>query len=135
MSLKKPGRRVLAFLVYGLLICVGVAIVYLELSNIFSVAGDVALSLGYFLFVGLMVRQWAFLPHLQGGQPRFSLRIKVPDLLKSVICFVLALLWGGLAASMTRDTPVGDAVAVAPALVILGIGAFFIARSFTSRIR
>jgi hypothetical protein len=135
MSLERPRGRPLALLVYGLLVLAGMAIAYLELRDIFTVAGDVALSLGYLLVIGLMVRHWPFLSRLHRDQPRFTIRIKIPDLVKSLICFVAALLWGGIAASMMGDTPAGNAVVVVPALGILGIGAFFIARSFTSRIR
>jgi hypothetical protein len=135
MSVEKSGRKLLAFAVYGLLACVGVAIAYFELRGAFSMAVDVVLPLGYVLLVVLMVRRRIFLPDGQSDQPQVSIEIKIPDLAKSLICFVAAILWVGLAGRVTNDTPAGNAVAVVPSLSILGVGAFFFFRGFLRRIR
>lgn len=121
MSVEKSGSKPLAIMIYGLLVCIGVALAYFELRGTFPMAGDVVLPLAYVL----VVRRGAFLPRGQDGQPRFGLGIKIADLAKSLICFVAAVLWAGIAASMTSDTPAGNAVVGVPSLAILGIGAFF----------
>jgi hypothetical protein len=135
MSLEKLGRKPLAFAVYGLLVCVGVAIAYFELRGAFPTAVDVVLPLGYVFIVVLMVRRRTLLPDGQSDQQRVGIGIKIPDLAKSLICFIAAILWVGLAGSVTSDTPAGNAVAVGPSLLILGVGAFFFFRGFMRRIR
>lgn len=135
MSVENSGRKLLAFAVYGLLVCVGVAIAYFELRGAFPTAVDVVLPLGYVFIVVLMARRRILLPDGQSDQPRVSIGIKIPDLAKSLICFVAAIVWVGLAGSVTSDTPAGNAVAVVPSLLILGVGAFFFFRGFLKRTR
>lgn len=135
MSVDNSARKSLAFAVYGLLVCAGIAIAYFELRGAFPTAVDVVLPLGFVLIVVLMVRRRILLPDGQGDQPRVSIGIKVSDLAKSLICFVAAILWVGLAGSVTSDTPTGNVVAVVPSLSILGVGAFFFFRGFLKRSR
>lgn len=135
MSVENSGRKLLAFAVYGILAGVGVAIAYFELRGAFPMVVDVVLPLGYVFIVVLMTRRRILLPDGQSDQPRVSLGMRIPDLAKSLICFVAAIVWVGLAGSVTSDTLVGDAVAVVPSLSILGVGAFFFFRGFLRRIR
>jgi hypothetical protein len=73
MSVENSGRKLLAFAVYGLLVCVGVAIAYFELRGAFPTTVDVVLPLGYVFIVVLMARRRILLPDGQGDQPRVSM--------------------------------------------------------------
>lgn len=135
MSVENSGRKSLAITIYGLLVCIGVALAYFELHGAFPMAGDVVLPLAYVFVVVMLVRRGALLPRGQDGHPRFGLGIKIPDLTKSLICLVAAVFWAGIAASMTSNTPAGNVIVGVPSLAILGIGAFFFSRGFFKQIR
>jgi hypothetical protein len=130
-----PGEKAWLLTVYGLLIVSGIALAYFELRDIFPPLVEVVLPIAYLALVLVVVKHG--FPASDSGvrKPIFEIRLHIPNLAKSLICMVASILWAGLAASLTTDTSVGNAIAAVPALAILGVGAFYFAKSFSNRIR
>jgi hypothetical protein len=122
-------RKPLLIVAYSLLILAGVVLAYLELHRILPTAGGLLLTIAYLGVISLLVRYQmrAFL----SGSPPFSFRIsiRIRYLVKSLLCFVSAVLWAAIVGSMTSETPIGNALAGGPALVILGVAVYFFYRS------
>lgn len=125
----------LGSIVYGVIVCIGVAIAYFELRQPYPMIVEVGLPIAYVLGIVFMVRRGLFLPPGSTAQYRLRGRIHVSDVAKSLVCLALAILWAGLAASLTSNNASGNAITGVPAMVILGIGAFFLARGLSRRNR
>jgi hypothetical protein len=130
VSIGTSTRKGLLLTAYGLLILIGLALVYFALRGKFSLTAGVLLQIAYIVVIALLVRfQMRTSP--KGQQPSsFHLGIRLPDFVKALLCFVIALLWTGVVGSMAGNSTIGNAMTVGPPVVILIIGAFFIYRSF-----
>ena len=135
MLTNSSGSKTWLIAVYGLLLFSGIALAYFELHNVFPTLIEIALPIAYIALVLVLVKYGVRASHSGSQRPTIEFRLHVPNLAKSLICMAAAILWAGLAASVTTDTTVGNAIAAVPSMVILGVGAFYFAKSFSNRIR
>jgi hypothetical protein len=88
-----------------------------------------------------VVRGWVasivghHLAHLKKSQPLDQGRSRTRDFAKSVVCFVVAVLWTFIAANITKDTPLGNAIAAGPSLLIVIVGGLYFGRATRIRIQ
>lgn len=128
-------RKGLLIAAYGLLILVGLALVYLGLHGTLPTIADVILPLAYVGIILILVRyQMSAFPSEQRlFSFQFSIRLKY--LLKSLFCLVIAFLWTAVVASITGDTRIGAVLAVGPSLVVVCLSGYFFVRSFPNWFR
>jgi hypothetical protein len=130
VPIKLSTRKALLIAAYGLLIPVGLALACLALRGAFSTLGDVLVPIAYVSVILFLVRyQTSAFPR---GSPPFSLgiSIRIPFVIKSLLCLMVAFLWAAIVGSLTSDTRIGNTVAVGPALGFVGVAAYFFYRSF-----
>jgi len=119
----------------GILVPVGIGLAYYELRIGLPPALQALLPIVYVALIVLLLRTGVIPIPDQYRRPLLGGRIHVPDLAKSIGCFLASLLWVAVVVRLVSDTPVGAAVVFTPALLILGGSAFFFARSFSRRSR
>lgn len=129
MSGSVSTRKGMLIAAYGLLILVGLALVYLGLHGTLPTIADVMLPVAYVGVILFLARfqMRAFPREQQHFTFRFSLRLR--SLFKSIVCFVIAILWTLIVGSVTGDTRIGSALAVGPAILMVCIGGYFFVRS------
>lgn len=136
MPIAKHQNRSIWITVYGLLVAIGFVLLYVGIRGTFSPIVESILPVVYVMIVAILVRRDFAVTGNRAEQTRGrSGRFRIPDLVKSLICFAAACLWTLFSASATRETPVGDAIVGVPLLAILGIGAFFLGRGFYNLLR
>lgn len=121
--------------IYGVLAITGIALGYLELQGVFSSLVSVLLPIIFLSITAFVVRDDRNLGHLKSPNQSDQVPSRTSDFAKAVICMVLAILWAFLAGSVTSDTPLGDAIAAGPSLLIVIVGGFFFGRATRIRIQ
>jgi hypothetical protein len=112
----------------SIMVLIGIGLISYEIRGGFPQALQVLLPIIYVALIVLLLRTGVvsipdrYQRGLLGG------RIHVPDIAKSVGCMFAAILWVAIIVRFVTDTPIGAALLLVPALVILGTGAFFFAR-------
>jgi hypothetical protein len=111
----------------GIVICIGVSLAYYQTHEVLS---PLLKPLFPFAYVALGL----FLLAILGATtplPGASVRsINFRDVAKSAGCILVSLLWVGIVVRMVSDTPLGVAILILPFFAMLGVGLFYLARSY-----
>jgi hypothetical protein len=125
-------RKSQAFIVFGFLGGLGIALACVVAFGVLTAPVEAVLPIAYVVVVVFLVRQY-FGTSRQSSQP--AVRGKASDFVKALVCVVASIIWAAVAASLTGDTVLGHWIIGAPSLLMSAIGTFFFARAFYDRIR
>jgi hypothetical protein len=127
-----PFRKRVAVVLLGVLVFVGMALLYYGLRFGFTPAAKLLIPMAYLVLVVFLLKtSGVSIPDRYRHRSLLGGRINVLDLAKSFGCFCASLVWVALVIRLVSDTPAGATAVFAPALVFLGASAVFFWRSFS----
>lgn len=136
MPLRLPVGKTSRAWIFGVILAAfGIGLAYFELRGAFPSVVGAVLSFLYLIAVAFILRHNPYVARLKKFRPPDQGRSRVWYFATSVVCFVVAVLWAFVAASATKDTPLGNAITAGPSLLILIVGGFYFGRATRIRIQ
>jgi hypothetical protein len=124
-------RECLVAVLLGILVFVGIGLIYYGLRTGFPPVVQVLLPIVYVGLVVSVVRGGGISIPERYRRPLLGGRIYVLELAKSLGLFCASLLWVASVIRLVNNTPAGAAAVFIPGLILLGLSAFFFWRSFS----